>query len=150
MRHRLENAIDFFPLPVAQADLCPPYVSHFPFYGSPPSFLVEAPFLPAVGSPWRRTAGRQCWYGIRSTWLIQLPSSSLMGAALVQLSSSSLEMMLGHKKWKILCSVHWLLLIMIIASIFLGSEDFVHVHTSERVRDPSTFVCDSCSSGVQA
>ena len=45
MRHRLENAIDFFPLPVAQADLCPPSVSHFPFYGSPPSFLVEASFV---------------------------------------------------------------------------------------------------------
>ena len=53
MRHRLENATDFFPLPVAQVALCPSSVSHFPFYGSPPSFLVEASLLPAVGSSWR-------------------------------------------------------------------------------------------------
>ena len=82
MMYRLENAIDFFPLPVAQAALCPPSVSHFPFYGSPLSFLVEASCLPSGfhgGGLWACKA--------------ELPSSSLMGFAPVQRSSSSLEMM---------------------------------------------------------
>ena len=149
MRHRLENAIDFFPLPVAQAALCPPSVSHFPFYGSPPSFLVEASLLSAVGSSWRGTVGIQGWYGIRRTWLLQLHlflwACVVIGSVFVHQSSSSLEMMSDQKKRRILFSVHWFPLILIITSFFVGPEDIVHVHTSQRVWSQSTFVCDSCS-----
>ena len=60
MMYRLENATDFFPLPVAQAALCPPSVSHFPFYGSPPKFPCWS-LLSAVGIPWRGTVGMQGW-----------------------------------------------------------------------------------------
>ena len=152
MRLRLENAIYFFPLPVVKLLSTHPLslVSLFTvlLQGS-----LSRPLFCRPSGVLGGGLGMQSWYDIRSTWLIQfhllLWTCLVMGSAPVHQSSSSLEMMSGQKKSKILRSVHWLLLIVIIASFFLGSEDFVHVHTSQRVRGPSTFVCDSCSCGAR-
>ena len=97
--------------------------------------------------------GMQGWYSIRRTWLLQLHlflwTCVVIGSVFVHQSSSSLEMISDQKRRRILCSVHWFPLIVIITSFFVGPEDIVHVHTSQRVWSQSTFVCGSCSCGAR-